>query len=112
RLRPNVRRQVFLHLRNKTAAAQDVRVELTAGGQPVASTAIPKAAKDAVTPVIFGKAPPDKKDAKPPALAPVNGPLTARVVDATGKVLDEILIGVARPKEYVNVDKITFDLAT
>src|SRR5206468_323091 len=110
RLRPNVRRQVFLLLRNKTAANQDVRVELTAAGQTVASTAIPKAAKDAVTPVVFGKPPPpDKKDGKPPALTPVSGPLAVRLLDAKGEELDKILIGVARPKEYVNVDAISFD---
>jgi hypothetical protein len=34
--------------------------------------------------------------------------MTARLLDAKGKLLKEILIGVARPKEYVNVDQIFF----
>lgn len=120
RLRPNVRRPVFLHLKN-TGGPATVRVEVVGGGRVLASTP-PFAAKGAAPiPVIFGKPevpknkdgkPEAPKDAKPAPLPKVPGPVHIRVVadGPKGEVLKETpLVRVLRPSEYVTVDSITFD---
>src|SRR5205807_9173375 len=69
RLRPNQPREVFLHVRSDKGAAA-VKVELIAGGQPVASAPAMLPAKGGLTPVVFGKA----AEPKDPKAAPL--PLT------------------------------------
>jgi hypothetical protein len=115
RLRPNVLTKLYLHVRSEGGPAAKYEVALFAGEKRVPGVAqeLPKLVKG-INHVIFGKAPPPKdkdKDGKPAPLplkeAP--GPLSVRLLDAKGLVIDTVPIGVAAPKEYVTVDAVSFD---
>ncbi|HYT88595.1 MAG TPA: hypothetical protein VEL76_07790, partial [Gemmataceae bacterium] len=108
-LRPNIPRQAFLHVSNERGAATEVKVELSAGGEPVTTKTLKIAAGvGTLTPVSFGTAP-IEKDGKPPVLAPVKSPLMVRLLDLKDRELEAVGIGVASPQRYVKVDSIFFD---
>ena len=112
-LRPNLPRQAFLHVLNEKGAAAEVQVELSAGGEPLlpAKTLTIPAGVGGLTKVIFGTAPVEK-DGKPPVLAPVKSPLIVRLLDAKGRELETVGIGVVSPQKYVKVESISFDPTT
>jgi hypothetical protein len=110
RLRPNVKTQVYLHVRSEAGSPGMLKAVLFSGKKPLPLASVPVKVARGITPVIFGKAPPPKgvKPAPLP-LAETSGPLSVCLFDAKGQKLDEVRIGVATPREYVAVDAVLFD---
>ncbi|MCI0457970.1 MAG: carboxypeptidase-like regulatory domain-containing protein [Gemmataceae bacterium] len=106
RLRPNLLQEMFLFVDNDGAKDIVVRVELAAGTQALASTTV-TAKANGRTQVSFGKSEP--KDGKPIPLTERPWPLAVRMLDKDGKQIGaEIAVGVARPREYVQLTRKTF----
>ena len=121
-LRPNIAQDFFIYVDNLNAQNGMVKVEIRAGGKPIdggvkeVTIAIKPAQKftqvslgkppEKAPPVAPGAAPPPPA---PPAFAELKGPLTVVLLDATKKVIDEVPLSIAHPKEYLEQPKITFN---
>lgn len=113
RLRPGVTQELFLFVDSSSAKDLPVRVELLSAGRVVATKSL-TVKKNERTRVEFGKTVP--KDGKPLPLTEMALPLSVRLVDKAGTpVLTplgepvEVPIGVARPKEFLKVERKNFD---
>ena len=106
RLRPVPARQPFyLYVKNSSAKARDIVVQLTAAGQVDCKLTVD--AKQVAKVNFEGEAP--KPDVNLPEL---QGPLQVRVLDTAGRTVlaeKQIQIGIAAPREYVAVTRIQFE---
>jgi len=110
-LRPNIVQPVYVYVRNMGEQAEEVTLELRAGGDTVDGGTIKVAAPAGkATRVVFPKPAPPPPGTKPvaPALTPLSGPFDIRLLSGN-TALDEVKVNVARPNEYVEVTAIEFD---
>lgn len=106
-LRPNVAQQLYLYVENK-AAKDPVTVELRVGGKAIASWTSKQALpKNEPVKVLFSEKPPQPNE-KPPELTVVAGPMEA-VALVGSTVTARAPVRVARPSEYVKVNRIQFN---
>jgi hypothetical protein len=111
-LRPNVTQEFFLYVQNMTGNPRKVKVELQAGGQPVANGTATLEAQKGANRVVFAAAspapgpgqPPPAPAVKGPALAKLEGPIQVRLFGDKGEPLDVLEIGMGKPYEHVDVD--------
>jgi hypothetical protein len=120
-LRPNLVQDFYIYVENLNAQAATVKVEIRADGKPVegGATTVELKAEDKFKQAVFGK-PAEKPAEKPatpppptppaaPALAEIKGALSVAVIDAANKVVTEVPLKVANPKDYVLVTKVSFN---
>jgi hypothetical protein len=101
-------RSFYLYLRNESAEAHQVNVQLKAGAQFESPL---KIGPNQTLPVVFKGKPPAAKSPLPD----LAGPLAVRVVEAESHeelVRETFAVRVLRPREYVEVDSIQFTPAT
>ena len=117
---PNIAQDFFIYVDNLNAQNGMVKVEIRAGGKAIdgGAATVPLANTDKFKQASFGKppekAPPVAPGAAPPppaapAFAELKGPLTVVLLDMTNKVIDEVPLSIAHPKEYLEQPKITFN---